>query len=98
MQANALFTIDGCTIGECARSGRGAGIVARAGCTQLRRNGLNENRVQKDARDSEYLGYSPADCSGCLGRCDLALFLTRTLTLTLTRTQPEPEPEPEPEP
>ena len=54
--------------------------------------------MQKDARDSEYLGYSPADCSGCLGRCDLALFLTRTLTLTLTRTQPEPESEPEPEP
>ena len=98
VQANALFTIDGCTIGECAGSGRGAGIVARAGCTQLRRNGLNENRVQKDSRDSEYLGYSPADCSGCLGRCTLALFLTRTRSRTRTRTQPEPEPEPEPEP
>lgn len=75
VQANALFTIEGCTIGDCARSGRGAGIAARAGCTQLRRNGFNENRVQKDCNDSEYLGYSPADCNGCLGRCTCAAML-----------------------
>ena len=75
VKANAAFAIDGCTIGECARSGRGAGIAARAECTQLRCNGFNENRIQKDATDQMYLGFNAADCRGCVGRCTCGALL-----------------------
>lgn len=68
VQANATFSIDGCTIGECAKSGRGAGISTRATCIQLRQNGINENRVQRDCYDTQYSGYNP-DCRGCVGTC-----------------------------
>ena len=67
--ATARLAIEGCTIGLCATSGRGGGILARAGCEQLRlSSGLNENRVQRDANDKGYSGYGP-DCGGCVGRC-----------------------------
>ena len=37
IHSNALFTIDGCTIGDCGKvTQRGGGIVSRAGCTLLR--------------------------------------------------------------
>ena len=76
VHANASFAIEACTIGMCAKSGRGGGIVARAGCQQIRgSNGVNENRVQRDANDKGYSGYS-GDCRGCVGRCTCsAMFL-----------------------
>jgi len=67
VSANACFFIDGCTIGQCARSGRGGGILARGGLEQLRQNGMNENRIQRDHNDKGYCGY--IDCRGCVGRC-----------------------------
>jgi hypothetical protein len=76
VQSNAAFAIEACTIGECAKSGRGAGILTRASVVQLRgKNGVNDNRVQRDCYDKEYLGYS-ADCRGCVGQCSCsAMFL-----------------------
>ena len=66
--AHATFSIEACTIGDCAKFGRGGGILARAGCIEVRQDGRNENRVQRDASDKGYLGYNP-DCRGCTGRC-----------------------------
>jgi len=62
VRSNALFSIEGCVVGECGT----AGILARAGLTQNRNtNGYNENRVQRDQYDKTYSGYQ--DCKGCLG-------------------------------
>jgi len=70
VRANADFTIEACTIGDCAKSGvGGGGILTRAGVKEVRAaNGFNENRVQTDASDKDYSGYNP-DCNGCVGRC-----------------------------
>jgi len=74
VRANADFTIEACTIGECAKSGAGGGILTRGACKQVRAsNGINENRVQTDAGDKHYSGYNP-DCRGCLGRCTCTAF------------------------
>ena len=65
VHALARVAIEGCVIGQCADGG----ILARAGCEQLRNDGgLNENRIQRDANDPGYAGFSP-DCRGCAGRC-----------------------------
>ena len=65
VNALARLAIEGCTIGQCADGG----ILARAGCDQVRTcGGINENRVQRDANDPGYAGFSP-DCRGCVGRC-----------------------------
>ena len=72
VRANATFAVEGCTIGDCAKSGKGGGILTRAapdGVTQVRApNGINENRIQRDQYDKGYKGYNP-DCLGCVGRC-----------------------------
>ena len=70
VRADADFTIEACTIGECAKAGiGGGGILTRAGVKQVRAsNGFNENRVQTDASDKLFSGYNP-DCNGCVGRC-----------------------------
>ena len=69
VQSMAHIAVEACTIGECAKDGPpGGGILARAGCTQLRgSNGMNMNRVQRDHADNNYSGY--VDCRGCVGRC-----------------------------
>ena len=69
VQSMAHISVEACTIGECAKDGPpGGGILARAGCTQLRgSNGMNMNRVQRDHADNNYSGY--VDCRGCVGRC-----------------------------
>ena len=69
VSANATFTIEGCTIGGCAKAGRtGGGILARGSLRELRNGGgFNENRVQRDQNDKGYAGY--IDCRGCVGRC-----------------------------
>ena len=70
VQSNADFSLEACTIGNCAMSGAGGGILTRACCTQLRsRSGVNENRIQRDGHDKEYSGYDPNDCRGCVGKC-----------------------------
>ncbi|KAL1504111.1 hypothetical protein AB1Y20_010521 [Prymnesium parvum] len=75
IHANANFSIEGCTIGDCGKSGRGGGILTRAECTQLRQiNGRNENRIQRDATDTAYSGYIP-NCRGCVGQCTCTAML-----------------------
>lgn len=75
LKGNAAFALDGCTIGDCGKSGRGGGITAMGACTQLRVAGVNENRIQSDAKDKHYSGYSGCDpgcASGCI--CGAARF------------------------
>ena len=66
VRANATFSISQCTIGKCATGGSiGGGILARASVIEVRRNGFNENRVQRDQNDKDYGGYQRVDCRGC---------------------------------
>ena len=67
VHANATFAIEGCTIGQC----RTGGISARKEVEQLRVNGCNENRVQRDPNDTQYMGYDK-NAHGCVGTCTCA--------------------------
>ena len=55
MHANASVALEACTVGGCGK----AGVLARAGLTELRSaGGINENRIQRDAWDKSYNGFS----------------------------------------
>jgi len=83
VHANALFAIENCTIGHCAKSGRGGGILARGKCVQVREaTGLNENRVQRDAIDKGYGGYSDDCQSSCIGRCTCTALYAFAMAMT----------------
>ena len=74
IQSNANFSIEACTIGECGKSGRGGGVLTRAGVTQIRAaNGINENKVQREWYDKVYSGI---DCRGCVGQCTCSALFT----------------------
>lgn len=67
----AHVRVEGCTIGDCAKSGWGGGILSRAGVTQL--GPPLENRIQTDQYDKGYSGYRQygqnhqAGCVCCAG-------------------------------
>lgn len=67
VHANATFAIEGCTIGQC----RAGGISARKEVEELRVSGCNENRVQRDPSDTQYMGYDKK-AHGCVGTCTCA--------------------------
>ena len=67
VHANATFALEGCTIGQC----RAGGISARKEVEELRVNGCNENRVQRDPNDTQYSGYD-RKAHGCVGTCTCA--------------------------
>ena len=55
VHANASVALEACTVGGCGK----AGVLARAGLTELRSaGGINENRIQRDAWDKSYNGFS----------------------------------------
>ena len=65
VQSNANFSIEACVIGECGGSGRGGGVLTRAGVTQLRgTNGVNENKVTLDPDPDPDPGPGPGPSPG----------------------------------
>ena len=64
------FAIDRCIIGPC----RAGGISARKHVEQLTVAGFNENRVQRDAHDTDFMGYSEDAHGGAGQQCGCSVM------------------------